>query len=70
MTIVAYDTGRWPRMFSRGWLGLATEFRASGETDNKLVRACFSRRETVMPNNCAKKAIVKEQTVCVFYPQI
>jgi hypothetical protein len=23
-----------------------------------------------MPNNCAKKAIVKEQTVCVFYPQI
>ena len=41
MTTVAYDTGRWPRMFSRGWVGLATEFRASGETDNKLVKATF-----------------------------
>jgi hypothetical protein len=32
-----------------------------------LLRAHFSRWEIVTPSNCAKKEVVKEQTVCVCF---
>jgi hypothetical protein len=32
-----------------------------------LIRACFSRRETVAPSNCVQRQVENEQQICVCY---
>lgn len=43
-------------------------FRAGGEME--IGKGTLFQEEISVPSNCAKKASLKQATVCVFYPWI